>query len=82
MMTDIIIQKKKGLYLHSLGPAQKEYYDQLSRTAKIENIPETIIKISKDALKQIRENPSGFRENHYTIDDGIVKRNGVVVTDD
>ena len=54
---------------HFLGPEQKAYYKQLADTAKIENIPDVIGDIHWDSHDEAVADPSGYRNNKYTIID-------------
>lgn len=59
--------KKKG---HSIGGAlQREYFNDLSTTANIENVREVFLKIYEDSSIRRGENPKTYRNDVYTIID-------------
>lgn len=59
--------KKKG---HSIGGTlQREYFNDLSTTANIENVREVFLKIYDDTTMRRAENPKNYRNDVYTIID-------------
>lgn len=59
--------KKKG---HSIGgPLQREYFNDLSQTANIENVREIYLKIYDDSSIRRAEDPINYRNDVYTIID-------------
>lgn len=59
--------KKKG---HSIGGTlQREYFNDLSTTANIENVREVFLKIYEDTSMRRSENPKTYRNDVYTIID-------------
>lgn len=61
-------QQKKG---HSIaGPLQREYFNDLSKTANIENVREVFLRIYDDSSRRRSEDPINYRNDLYTIIDG------------
>lgn len=59
--------KKKG---HSIGGTlQREYFNDLSTTANIENVREVFLNIYDDTTIRRGENPKTYRNDVYTIID-------------
>lgn len=54
---------------HLLGIEQKEYYQQLSELAEIENIPDVIADIHHDSGENSKTDPLGYRDYKYIIID-------------
>lgn len=59
--------KKKG---HSLrGELQRQYFNDLSQTANIENVREIFLRIYDDSTERRSEHPKNYRNDVYTIID-------------
>lgn len=59
--------KKKG---HSIwGDLQREYFNDLSKTANIENVRDIFLQIYEDSAKRRTERPQNYRNDVYTIID-------------
>lgn len=55
---------------HYLGPEQKEYYNDISDTAEIDNLPDVLSAMWVDSDKRIFEAPADYRKfNYFIIDD-------------
>lgn len=54
-------------YTHYLGPEQKEYYEQLSECADIENIPDVLCAMHFDSVLTMEREPAEFRNYKYII---------------
>lgn len=59
--------KKKG---HSIGgELQRQYFNDLSQIANIENVREIFLQIYEDSAKRRTEHPKNYRNDVYTIID-------------
>lgn len=54
---------------HILMPVQREYFDELSALADIENVPLILDRVAADAIKDLLEKPTEFRKYQFTIKD-------------
>lgn len=55
---------------HFLGPEQGNYCKQLSETAEIENIPDTLLAIFNNHIETHTKQPFKFRKYRYIVIDG------------
>lgn len=77
MLADSTDQLKKRLALgwpqkkgHSIaGPLQREYFDDLSKTANMESVREIFLQIYDDSTARRAEDPINYRSDVYTIID-------------
>lgn len=76
MLKDMQIQTQahwdKGYrkhYTHFLGPEQREYFEELSKTAEVDGIPEVVPAMHLDSRNASRVEPFEYRKYHYTVID-------------
>lgn len=77
MLADIraqtYIQWNKGYsrrFTHFLGPEQNEYFEQLSKTAEIENLPLVLANMHEDSRAEMfTQKLAEFRNFRYTVID-------------
>lgn len=54
---------------HSIVSIQREYFNQLSELADIENVPTILDAVAAEAIIDLRDQPTEFRKYKFTIID-------------
>lgn len=63
---------------HMMGPVQNDYYDDLSKTAGIENLKPVMTKLHNDSSERFLDDLINFRKDIYRVidDDTFIKIKG------